>query len=85
VDFVDIDPDTCNMSVAHLERKLIRAEQEGKLPKIVIPVHFAGNPAAMEQIAMRANGTALPLSKMLPMQSEVRISSRRSVRVHFPI
>lgn len=51
VDFVDIDPDTCNMSVEHLEQKLIVAQQQGKLPKIVIPVHFAGQPCAMEKIA----------------------------------
>lgn len=51
VDFVDIDPDTCNMSVEQLEQKLIVAQQQGKLPKIVIPVHFAGQPCEMEKIA----------------------------------
>jgi len=42
VDFVDIDPHTFNMSVAALEVKLQQAEKQGRLPKIVIPVHFAG-------------------------------------------
>lgn len=45
VDFVDIEPDTGNMCTMELERKLIAAKAEGKLPKVVIPVHFAGLPA----------------------------------------
>ena len=47
VDFVDIDPRTYNMSVEHLEEKLIQAEKDGRLPKIVMPVHFAGQPCDM--------------------------------------
>lgn len=50
VDFVDIEPDYYNMSVEALEGKLIQAEQEGKLPKIVIPVHFAGQSCDMKAI-----------------------------------
>ena len=50
VDFVDIDPQTYNMSVTALEEKLAKAEQEGCLPKIVIPVHFAGQPCDMQSI-----------------------------------
>jgi dTDP-4-amino-4,6-dideoxygalactose transaminase len=42
IDFVDVDTQTYNMSVVELEKKLIHAKQEKKLPKIVIPVHFAG-------------------------------------------
>ena len=42
VDFVDIDPKTYNMSVDALSEKLIEAEKKGRLPKIVVPVHFAG-------------------------------------------
>lgn len=42
VDFVDIDPVTRNMNVAALSAKLERAEREGGLPAIVIPVHFGG-------------------------------------------
>ena len=50
VDFVDIDPLTWNMSVEALEQKLINAQKQGKLPKIVIPVHFAGQPTEQEKI-----------------------------------
>jgi len=50
IDFVDIDPKTYNMSADELETKLISAEKEGKLPKIVIPVHFAGQPCDMQKI-----------------------------------
>lgn len=50
VDFVDIEPDTGNMSVDKLEKKLELAKKEGKLPKVVIPVHFAGLPCDMQAI-----------------------------------
>ena len=47
IDFIDIDPKTYNMSVDALSDKLIQAEKSGKLPKIVVPVHFAGQPCDM--------------------------------------
>lgn len=50
VDFVDIDPLTYNMCTLALEQKLIQAKQENKLPKIVIPVHFAGQSCDMQRI-----------------------------------
>jgi UDP-4-amino-4,6-dideoxy-N-acetyl-beta-L-altrosamine transaminase len=50
VDFVDIDPKTYNMSVLELEKKLIKAKRLNKLPKIVIPVHLAGQSCDMEAI-----------------------------------
>lgn len=50
IDFVDIDPNTYNMSVECLSEKLIQAEKNGNLPKIVIPVHFAGQPCDMPAI-----------------------------------
>ena len=49
--FVDIDPRTYNLSVDALEKRLARAEKKGGLPKIVIPVHFAGQSCEMEHIA----------------------------------
>jgi UDP-4-amino-4,6-dideoxy-N-acetyl-beta-L-altrosamine transaminase len=49
VDFVDIDPQTYNLSVKELEKKLIWAKQRDKLPKIVIPVHFAGQSCNMKK------------------------------------
>ena len=50
IDFVDIDSQTYNLSVTALENKLIQAKQEDKLPKIVIPVHFAGQSCDMKKI-----------------------------------
>ena len=50
VDFVDIDPQTYNLSATELERKLIQAKQDNKLPKIIIPVHFAGQSCNMKKI-----------------------------------
>ena len=50
IDFVDIDPETYNMCADTLSDKLIKAEKQGNLPKIVIPVHFAGQPCDMEKI-----------------------------------
>jgi UDP-4-amino-4,6-dideoxy-N-acetyl-beta-L-altrosamine transaminase len=50
VDFVDIDPLTYNLSADKLEEKLIKAKKIGKLPKIVVPVHFAGQSCDMIKI-----------------------------------
>jgi UDP-4-amino-4,6-dideoxy-N-acetyl-beta-L-altrosamine transaminase len=50
VDFVDIDPLTYNMSVDSLKDKLELAEKEGKLPKVVIPVHLSGQSCDMKSI-----------------------------------
>jgi UDP-4-amino-4,6-dideoxy-N-acetyl-beta-L-altrosamine transaminase len=50
IDFVDIDKDTWNISVDSLEKKLIKAKKIKKLPKIIVIVHFAGQPAEMEKI-----------------------------------
>ncbi|KXU81359.1 UDP-4-amino-4,6-dideoxy-N-acetyl-beta-L-altrosamine transaminase [Aeromonas enteropelogenes] len=50
VDFVDIEPDTGNMCAVELERKLVAAKAEDRLPKVVIPVHFAGLPCDMKEI-----------------------------------
>jgi UDP-4-amino-4,6-dideoxy-N-acetyl-beta-L-altrosamine transaminase len=50
VDFVDIDPKTWNLSVAALESKLVAAKLAGRLPKIVVPVHFGGQPTEQERI-----------------------------------
>jgi len=50
VDFVDIDPVTYNMSVEKLSEKLEESRKSGKLPKVVIPVHFCGQPCDMQGI-----------------------------------
>lgn len=50
VDFVDIDSETYNMSVNKLKEKLEVASVNGKLPKVVIPVHMCGQSCEMEAI-----------------------------------
>jgi UDP-4-amino-4,6-dideoxy-N-acetyl-beta-L-altrosamine transaminase len=50
VDFVDIDPRTYNLSVECLADKLAIAEKNGKLPKVVMPVHLCGQSCDMATI-----------------------------------
>ena len=54
VDFVDIDPDTYNLSVDALAQKLEEADRAGRLPDVVVPVHFAGQSCDMEGIGALA-------------------------------
>ena len=52
VDFVDIDPDTYNLSASKLEEKLVAQKKNGlPMPKVVIPVHLCGQPCEMEKIS----------------------------------
>ena len=50
IDFVDIDPKTYNICVDSLSKKLEQAEKSGRLPKIIVVVHFAGQPSDMKAI-----------------------------------
>lgn len=50
VDFVDINPHTYNLDIAQLEQKLVIASKQGNLPKVLIPVHFAGQSCEMDKI-----------------------------------
>ena len=50
VDFVDIDPDTVNICLVALEKKLVQAEKNATLPKILVVVHMCGSPADLEKI-----------------------------------
>jgi len=50
VDFVDINPRTYNLDVERLAEKLEQAERSGTLPRVVIPVHFAGQSCEMATI-----------------------------------
>jgi len=50
VDFVDIDPSSWNMSVERLAEQLAAAGQAGRLPKVVVPVHFSGRSCDMVRI-----------------------------------
>ena len=47
VDFIDVELETQNICMSDLEDKLEKASKSGQLPKIVIPVHFAGLPCDM--------------------------------------
>ncbi|MFO0794272.1 MAG: UDP-4-amino-4,6-dideoxy-N-acetyl-beta-L-altrosamine transaminase [Candidatus Brocadiaceae bacterium] len=55
VDFVDIDPQTYNMSAGNLQQKLEKANQNRSLPEVVIPVHLSGQSCDMEIIAQLAH------------------------------
>jgi UDP-4-amino-4,6-dideoxy-N-acetyl-beta-L-altrosamine transaminase len=50
VDFVDINSITGNLCPEALAKKLAQAEQNGTLPKIVIPVHYSGHSCSMQAI-----------------------------------
>ena len=50
VDFVDIDPNTWNLSPYKLKEKLIQAKQKNCLPKILVVVHLCGLPCDLETI-----------------------------------
>jgi len=51
VDFVDIDPRTYNLDIDALASKLATAESEGRLPKILVPVHLCGQSCDMARMA----------------------------------
>ncbi|HSW04742.1 UDP-4-amino-4,6-dideoxy-N-acetyl-beta-L-altrosamine transaminase [Aquabacterium sp.] len=55
VDFVDIDPATRNLSVGELAIKLTKAERDGTLPQLLIPVDFAGLPADLREMRTLAD------------------------------
>ena len=61
VDFVDIDPDTYCMCARKLAIRLEAAAQAGRLPRVIMPVAFAGQSADMARIAAlaRPHGVAI--------------------------
>ena len=50
IDLIDIELNNYNLDVIKLEQKLIKAKKEDRLPKVIIPVHFAGYPCDMKKI-----------------------------------
>ncbi len=50
IDFIDIEITTGNICVEKLKEKLIEARNTGSLPKVVIPVHLAGQSCDMAEI-----------------------------------
>lgn len=55
VDFVDIESGTLNMDPKALADKLERAEREGGLPDVVVPVHMCGASCDMASIRRLAD------------------------------
>lgn len=54
IDFVDVEPATGNMSSSALSAKLLLANANGRLPKVIIAVHMAGHSCNMQAIAQLA-------------------------------
>lgn len=50
IDFVDIDPVSWNISISALHEKLLRARLHNRLPKVLVAVHFGGQPTEQEEI-----------------------------------
>ena len=50
IDFVDIQVPSLNICISSLEKKLILSKKNSCLPKILIVVHFGGNPCDLENI-----------------------------------
>jgi dTDP-4-amino-4,6-dideoxygalactose transaminase len=59
--FVDSEPDTWNMSPAHLRLAIEDRIARGKKPKAIIPVHLYGMPANMKAIVAIANEFGIPV------------------------
>jgi len=51
VDLIDIDQSDLNMDLDLLEHKLLTTSHNGILPKVIIPVHFGGNPVDMKRLS----------------------------------
>ncbi len=50
VSFVDIELNHLNICPVALEQKLIKARQANQLPKVLVAVHFAGQPCEMDTL-----------------------------------
>jgi UDP-4-amino-4,6-dideoxy-N-acetyl-beta-L-altrosamine transaminase len=50
VDFVDIDSQSYNLSIEKLKFKLEQSKKIGRLPKVIVAVHLAGQSCDMEAI-----------------------------------
>ena len=50
IDFVDTDEQTNNISINKLKSKLKREKKRNKLPKILVSVHFSGQPTLQDEI-----------------------------------
>lgn len=59
--FIDSEPDTWNMSPQALERALIEAKVDNRMPKAVIVVHLYGQTARMDEIITLCNEYNVPI------------------------
>jgi len=50
IDFIDIDNDTFNISIDLLKQKLIDAEKNNNIPKVIVVVHLAGHSCDMKEL-----------------------------------
>ncbi|MCS3455619.1 UDP-4-amino-4,6-dideoxy-N-acetyl-beta-L-altrosamine transaminase [Aeromonas sp. BIGb0405] len=50
VDFVDVDPETGNLSVTALREKLSAVQGTSRLPRVLVAVHLAGQPCDLAEI-----------------------------------
>lgn len=55
IEFVDIAPESFNIDPVALEQKLIQAQAEDRLPKIVVPVAMCGQSADLKSIRKLAD------------------------------
>jgi UDP-4-amino-4,6-dideoxy-N-acetyl-beta-L-altrosamine transaminase len=55
VDFIDIESNTFNIDLNLLEEKLKEADKDNCLPKVVLPVHFAGVSCDMQRLRKLAD------------------------------
>lgn len=95
IDFVDIDPQTRQLSLSELASKLERAQAEKRLPKLVIAVDFAGLPCdwpglrrladaygfALLQDASHATGASLNGKMMASDWADASVFSFHAVKV----
>jgi dTDP-4-amino-4,6-dideoxygalactose transaminase len=59
--FIDSELDTWNMDPFLLRKALQESKDNGKLPKVIIPVHLYGMPAKMNEILLIANEFNIPV------------------------
>lgn len=61
VTFIDSEPDTWNMSPQALERALVDAKKENRLPKAIIVVNLYGQSAKMDELLAVSNEYGVPI------------------------
>jgi dTDP-4-amino-4,6-dideoxygalactose transaminase len=59
--FIDSEPDTWNMSPAHLREAIEDLYSQGIRPKACIPVHLYGTPAKMKEIVNICDNFSIPI------------------------